>query len=131
MSGVENPAMNWLSPQNPLRNRSGIRAAVENGHFGAFFLVEPFGLVDLLEADGNWLYVTIGEPGEHFDQFHALVDDVARRTKALADPTRLIILRLIRNFSMDNTEMADFLEIARPTVSVHAKILREAGLIGY
>jgi DNA-binding transcriptional ArsR family regulator len=30
---------------------------------------------------------------------------------------------------MVNTEIANFLGISRPTVSVHAKILREAGLI--
>jgi DNA-binding transcriptional ArsR family regulator len=41
----------------------------------------------------------------------------------------LIILRLIREFSMTNTDMAVFLHISRPTVSIHAKVLREAGLI--
>ena len=30
---------------------------------------------------------------------------------------------------MVNTEIADYLGLARPTVSIHAKILREAGLI--
>jgi len=30
---------------------------------------------------------------------------------------------------MTNTEIAAYLGISRPTVSVHAKILREAGLI--
>jgi DNA-binding transcriptional ArsR family regulator len=39
------------------------------------------------------------------------------------------MLRLIRHFGMMNTEIANFLEISRPTVSVHAKILRKAGLI--
>lgn len=54
---------------------------------------------------------------------------MANRAKAIADPTRLSILRIIRHFSMDNTQIADYLGIARPTVSVHAKLLREAGLI--
>ncbi|KPL71180.1 hypothetical protein ADM99_11675 [Leptolinea tardivitalis] len=49
--------------------------------------------------------------------------------QALADPTRLIILRLIRAMSMTNTDMAAYLGLARPTVSIHARILREAGLI--
>jgi DNA-binding transcriptional ArsR family regulator len=30
---------------------------------------------------------------------------------------------------MDNTEIAAFLGLSRPTVSIHARILREAGLI--
>jgi DNA-binding transcriptional ArsR family regulator len=129
LRGAGVPSLEWLSPQNPLRNRSGIRAALEAGNIGVFFLVEPFGLVDLVEADADRVYVTFGEPGEQYERFREMAEDVARRAKALADPTRLIILRLIRNFGMDNTEMAEFLEIARPTVSVHAKILREAGLI--
>ena len=44
-------------------------------------------------------------------------------------PTRLMILRMIRQFDLMNTEMADLLGLSRPTVSVHARILREAGLI--
>ena len=54
---------------------------------------------------------------------------MAARAQALADPTRLTILRLIRHFGMVNTEIAQYLGISRPTVSVHARILREAGLI--
>ena len=36
---------------------------------------------------------------------------------------------MIRNFGLINTEMAEALGLARQTVSIHAKILREAGLI--
>ena len=80
-------------------------------------------------ADDAWLYITFGGPEFQYELFRQASDELAAGARALADPTRLIILRLIRNFAMDNTEMAEFLEIARPTVSVHAKILREAGLI--
>jgi DNA-binding transcriptional ArsR family regulator len=127
--GVTMPSLEWLAPQNSLRSRTGVRGAVTEGRFSVFFQVEPFGLIDLLTVDADWLYVTFGGPGFQYELFRQASDDLALRAKALADPTRLIILRLIRNFAMDNTEMAEFLQIARPTVSVHAKILREAGLI--
>ena len=49
--------------------------------------------------------------------------------RLLADPTRLKILRMIRHLDLDNTEIAAYLQISRPTVSIHARQLREAGLI--
>jgi DNA-binding transcriptional ArsR family regulator len=50
---------------------------------------------------------------------------------ALADPTRRRVLELLRDTdSMTAGELAaEFPEIARPSVSKHLKILREAGLI--
>ncbi len=123
------PKLEWLAPQNPLRSRAGVRRTVTEGERSVFFQVEPFGLIDLFMADDAWLYATFGGPEFQYELFRQASAELAAGAKALADPTRLIILRLIRNFAMDNTEMAEFLEIARPTVSVHAKILREAGLI--
>lgn len=67
--------------------------------------------------------------GISFAESGHLTDDLATRLHALSDPTRLAILRLIRTFSLDNTMMADYLQISRPTVSIHAKVLREAGFI--
>ena len=63
------------------------------------------------------------------ENFFNFASQLAARAQALADPTRLVILRMIRHFAMTNTEIAAYLGISRPTVSVHAKILREAGLI--
>ena len=123
------PPIDWLPPQNPLRSRAEIQAAVQAGQLRVFFWVEPFGMADVMDLGPDLLLVSFAAPGPIYQNFHHFADDVARRTKALADPTRLIILRLIRNFGMTNTEIASFMEIARPTASVHAKILREAGLI--
>ena len=75
------------------------------------------------------LIVSFAEPGAIYETFRAHAADVAARAAALADPTRLIILRIIRHYGMINTEIAGYLGISRPTVSIHAKILREAGLI--
>jgi len=123
------PPIDWLPPQNSLRSRAEIQAAVQAGQLRVFCWVEPFGMADVMDLGPDLLLVSFAAPGPIYQNFHHFADDVARRTKALADPTRLIILRLIRNFGMTNTEIASFMEIARPTASVHAKILREAGLI--
>ena len=77
----------------------------------------------------NYVLVSFSQFGDLFKNFQNFASDLAKRANALGDPTRLIILRLIRDFGMFNTEIAAFLGISRPTVSVHAKILREAGLI--
>ena len=49
--------------------------------------------------------------------------------ESLSDPTRMGILRMIRPFDADNTQIADFMDVSRPTVSVHAKALADAGFI--
>jgi ArsR family transcriptional regulator len=123
------PALDWLPPQNPLLRYPELRAAVEAGKLRVLFVAEPFGMSDLWGLYPGLLAVTFAAPGPIYRQFHAFAADVAGRVQALADPTRLTILRLIRHFGAINTEIAEYLELARPTVSVHAKILREAGLI--
>lgn len=128
-SGDDPPDLTWLAPQNPLRYRPELRQAVTDGRLRVLFWVEPFCLVDLWTLFPRRLLVSFARPGDVYANFRAAADDVAGRVKALSDPTRLLILRMIRNMSMDNTAMADFLELSRPTVSVHAKQLREAGLI--
>ncbi len=86
-------------------------------------------MADLFSLWPGRLVVSIAEPGEVYQDFIVFTEDVARRAQALADPTRLLILRLIRHFGMINTELAAYLGMARPTISIHAKILRQAGLI--
>ncbi len=123
------PDTSWLPEINPVRRFPELESAVSDGRLKVFFWVEPFGLSDLLTLEPGWVIVSFAEPGALYSNFRAVASDIAGRTRALADPTRLIILRMIRNFSLINTEMAKALDLSRPTVSVHAKILREAGLI--
>jgi ArsR family transcriptional regulator, arsenate/arsenite/antimonite-responsive transcriptional repressor len=123
------PDTAWLPEISPLRQYPELALAVHQGRFRVLFWVEPFGLSDLWALLPGWVLVSFAEPGMLYQNFRAVADDVASRAKALADPTRLIILRMIRHFGMINTEMANALGLARPTVSVHAKILRDAGLI--
>jgi DNA-binding transcriptional ArsR family regulator len=49
--------------------------------------------------------------------------------RALADPTRREILRLLRNGPKASGEIADQFPTAWPTVSRHLGVLRDAGLI--
>jgi DNA-binding transcriptional ArsR family regulator len=50
--------------------------------------------------------------------------------KALADPTRREILRLLRSGEMTAGELAEKFDITKPSMSHHFSILRQAGLIG-
>lgn len=125
----ELPALDWLPAQNKVVNLPSIQRAIEGGGFDVLFLVEPLGHFDLLIVLPNLVVTTFAEPGVLYEHFVTLADELAIRLKAVADPTRLKILRLIRRLDLDNTQIAAYLEIARPTVSIHARQLREAGLI--
>lgn len=49
--------------------------------------------------------------------------------KALADPTRRRILSMLREREMAAGEIADHFDLAKPTLSGHFAVLREAGLV--
>ena len=49
--------------------------------------------------------------------------------KALADPTRREILRLLRRGEMTAGELADHFNMAKPSVSHHFAMLKQADLI--
>ena len=49
--------------------------------------------------------------------------------KALSDPTRRRILELLRERDMSAGELADFFPLAKPTLSRHFAVLREADLV--
>ena len=50
--------------------------------------------------------------------------------KALAEPHRRAILRLVRDEPRSVTEIAEHFAITQQAVSLHLKVLREAGLVG-
>jgi ArsR family transcriptional regulator, arsenate/arsenite/antimonite-responsive transcriptional repressor len=49
--------------------------------------------------------------------------------RALADPTRRRILELLREREMSAGEIAEHFKLAKPTLSGHFAVLREAGLV--
>jgi DNA-binding transcriptional ArsR family regulator len=63
----------------------------------------------------------------------ARLEDAAGRFKVLSDPTRLSILNEVMHGTNYNattvTELASLFGLSQPTISVHMKLLREAGLV--
>ena len=55
--------------------------------------------------------------------------DFIRIMKALSDPNRVKIIKMLQAKSMCVCEMQAALGIAQPTVSNHLKVLEEAGLV--
>jgi len=52
-----------------------------------------------------------------------------RVTKALSDPNRVRIIKLLEDRALCVCEIREVLGLAQPTVSSHMKILEEAGLV--
>jgi DNA-binding transcriptional ArsR family regulator len=55
--------------------------------------------------------------------------EVASRLKVLSDPTRVALLSQLACDPMSVTELAQLYDLAQPTVSIHVRQLREAGLV--
>ena len=49
--------------------------------------------------------------------------------KAIAEPRRQAILRLVRDEERTAGEIADAFEVSRPAISQHLSVLKEAGLV--
>ncbi len=62
-------------------------------------------------------------------QARARTESLARRLKAISDPTRLAMLDALRNGPRTITDIAAAFALAQPTVSNHIKVLRHAGLV--
>ncbi|HQN20381.1 MAG TPA: metalloregulator ArsR/SmtB family transcription factor [Syntrophobacteraceae bacterium] len=52
-------------------------------------------------------------------------------TKALSNPNRVKIVKMLQHRSMCVCELQAALKLAQPTVSNHLKVLEEAGLVTY
>lgn len=123
------PALDWLPPTHMLVAMPTARAAAEAGEFKIVFLAEPFELEsEWAGAPGTYMF-SFAEHGIDYEYSMSVRDDLTAKLKALADPTRISILRNVRYFDADNTQIAGWLGVSRPTVSVHAKTLAEAGFI--
>ena len=55
--------------------------------------------------------------------------DFVRVMKALSDPNRIAIVKMLQHKVMCVCEMQAALQLAQPTVSKHLKVLEEAGLV--
>ncbi len=59
------------------------------------------------------------------------MQEFIRVMKALSDPNRVKILKLLQEHPLCVCELQAALDIAQPTVSNHLKVLEEAGLVDY
>ncbi|MGE4560442.1 MAG: ArsR/SmtB family transcription factor [Desulfobulbus sp.] len=57
------------------------------------------------------------------------IKNFLRITKALSDPNRVRIVKLLEDRSLCVCEIREVLGLAQPTVSSHMKILEDAGLV--
>ncbi len=78
-------------------------------------------------------YVGYGLQSEDvFERTSERVGGLARRVKALSDPSRLLALTLVSTFAgMRPTvgDLAEHIGVSQPTVSGHLRLLRDAGLV--
>ncbi|MGH8430914.1 MAG: ArsR/SmtB family transcription factor [Solimonas sp.] len=58
-----------------------------------------------------------------------MMANVERALDALGDPTRRGVLKRLRNGSRSVGEIAEGMDVSRPAVSQHLKVLKEAGLV--
>lgn len=92
--------------------------------------VHPFMSTRVDEESGEAM-VVYGIPSDVLAE-HAPVsaqDDILAVLKALADPNRLTILRLLAEQPRYTTEVVDALRLGQPTVHHHMTLLRTAGLV--
>ncbi|MEX1103518.1 MAG: metalloregulator ArsR/SmtB family transcription factor [Dehalococcoidia bacterium] len=90
-----------------------------------------------LAADGQCifelpgvLYVGAGvESGQKVERKREQAEKAAGRLKELSDPTRVSMVMQLIHHPSTITDMANYFELSQPTVSVHMKVLREAGLV--
>ncbi len=127
--GTGSPALDWLPSTHMLVAIPTARAAAESGEVEIVFWAEPFELESGVMGAPGMCITSFAERGIDYEYSMTVRDDLTAKLKALADPTRISILRMIRYFDADNTQIAGWLDVSRPTVSVHAKTLAEAGFI--
>jgi ArsR family transcriptional regulator, arsenate/arsenite/antimonite-responsive transcriptional repressor len=86
---------------------------------------------NFVTAEGH--FVGYGLQSQHaFERTAQVVEALAGRTKALADPNRLMVLALVGRFAAMRLTVGDLaseIGVSQPTLSGHLKLLREAGLV--
>ncbi len=104
-----------------------ILANVEAGYPLLFVPCLFFGSSMYIEVSG---LVIIGVGVNQDDVVaRARTESVARRLKAMADPTRLALLHSLANAPSTVGDLAQLFRLAQPTVSMHVKVLRQSGLV--
>lgn len=120
-------------PPNHFARRPGCGDLMEESFKRGIVVIVPLGLGgagNALFAFPNVVLAAFGPDSE--EQRKARREDAehaAAKYKLLSDPTRLMILASLVRTPQSITELAAFFELSQPTISVHVKMLREAGLL--
>ncbi len=127
--GTGFPSTEWLPARNPLNNFPDLPQHIQDRGLNVYFLVEPLNMDTFIGVQPDTIIVDCAQSQAGLDAWRELTEDIVDELKALADPSRMMILGLISELSLSNTQMGNYLGLSRSTVSIHTKILREAGLI--
>lgn len=93
------------------------------------FWVYPLVNYHFLSEDSVLLIYGARSPEESLDPGEVVPDELLLALKALADPTRLRILRYLGDESLTSAELARRLRLRAPTLTHHLHSLRLAGLV--
>ncbi len=96
------------------------RLVLSPGYFAGKYLV-----LDLESC----LFVSSGVREMAPAALRAMSQDLAKRLKAIADPTRLAVLRELGVHEATVTDLAKRLGVSQPTMSAHMAVLRDAELV--
>lgn len=125
-----------LVPGNAFLHKDEYQAAISAARTNGEVVIVPLGLGgsgQLFWTFPGVVLIGVGlESGERAEKRRERSERAAGRFKVLSDPTRVAILfELLRpsHNASTVTELASLFRLSQPTVSVHIKLLREAGLI--
>lgn len=111
------------------RHAAEFRAAEERGEAVLVPLAVSGAGVAYFVLPGIAIVAFGPESGAGSAKHRASMERAAARFKVLSDATRLAILDQVSYDDHTITDLAQSLEVSQPTVSVHMKALREAGLV--
>lgn len=122
-----------LVPANHLARKESYRGLIRAASDRGRLYVVPLGLTphgQCFFGNADLLIVAFGpETGEKVTRRRAMAERAAASFKVLSDPTRLALLGRILHAPISVTDLATYFDLSQPTVSVHVKMLREAGLL--
>lgn len=120
-------------PPNHFALRPVHAAMVKDAIAGGEAVIVPLGLAGVGIAYFSFPHLLLIGVGPDAEKRQAegreRTERASARFKVLADPTRLALLTSFCHFPATITDLASFFQLSQPTVSVHVKMLREAGLL--
>jgi DNA-binding transcriptional ArsR family regulator len=122
-----------IVPRLHFAHQATYQAVIEGGEAAGQIVVVPLGLA----GSGSTFYTLPGMVligfGPDYEERARLrrerSEHAARIFKVVSEPTRAAILSTLLWNAQSVTDLAGFFELSQPTVSVHVKMLREAGLL--